>query len=89
MDADCFGHGGLSFDAHLSLKKGYQTPLDTRKRRPLTADLTLMTIPIKFALGLTALLLITFIAYQWYVGAAILGLLFDSVCWVFPVCPKD
>jgi hypothetical protein len=47
-----------------------------------------MTMPAKFALGTTALLLGLFIAYQWYVGAAILGLLFDGVCMVFPVCPK-
>ena len=48
-----------------------------------------MTMPAKYALGLTALLLGAFIAYQWYVGAAILGFLLDSVCMVFPVCPKE
>jgi hypothetical protein len=48
-----------------------------------------MTIPAKFALGLTALLLTAFVAYHWYVGAAILGFLLDGVCMVFPVCPSD
>ena len=48
-----------------------------------------MTMPVKLAFGLTAILLSAFIAYQWYVGAAILGVLLDSVCMVFPVCPKE
>ena len=48
-----------------------------------------MTVPAKFTLGLIALLLCAFIAYQWYVGATILGLLLDGVCLVFPVCPKE
>ena len=48
-----------------------------------------MTAPAKFARSRAVLLLGGFIAYQWYVGAIILGLLFDSVCYVFPVCPKE
>jgi hypothetical protein len=48
-----------------------------------------MTAPAKFALGLTALLFGVFIAYQWYVGTTILGLLFDAVCMVFPICPRE
>lgn len=48
-----------------------------------------MTAPARFALSLLVLLLGGFIAYQWYVGATILGLLFDSVCYVFPVCQKE
>jgi len=48
-----------------------------------------MTLPAKYALGATALLLVTFIAFQVYVGGTILGLLFDGVCIVFPVCPKE
>ncbi len=48
-----------------------------------------MTASTKWILGLTALLVSAFIAYQFYVGAAILGLLLDSVCMVFPVCPGE
>ena len=48
-----------------------------------------MSMPAKLAFALTALLLGAFIAYQVYVGAAILGLLADGVCMVFPVCPAD
>jgi hypothetical protein len=61
----------------------YQTPPGTGKRWSPA-----MTIPAKFILGLAALLLGAFIAYHWYVGATILGVLLDSVCMVFPVCPK-
>lgn len=48
-----------------------------------------MTMPAKLALGATALLLVTFIGFQIYVGGTILGLLLDGVCMVFPVCPKE
>jgi predicted secreted protein len=93
MDADRLGHGVSPLTLiclwQLSIPKGYQTQADPGKQRTRSADEPAMTNPRKFILAMTALLLGAFIAYQWYVGATILGLLFDSVCFVFPVCPQE